>query len=313
MFVETMPEVLQDPGCPGRSTTRTARSTARQHAVDAAVQEPAHVLPAVPEAKNPTLYATPSTTTAPTCPAQSGLSSRSQHFARDVTKNRLPAVSWVVPPVGFDEHPPAPPALGEWYTAQVLATLMSNPDVWASTVLFIMYDENDGFFDHVRLRPLHRGPPGEYLTVSPRRRPYPGPIGFGFRVPMMVVSPFSRAAGCAPTSSTTRRSSSSSPSGWCDGPQRFGLAQEDRRRPHRDAPDPTSTPVTTTPTWPRRRRTSRRACQRTRAPRAASRARPEEPEAVCGPESAKAAEAGDRQAQAHTEVAHTEVTPATRF
>jgi len=40
--------------------------------------------------------------------------------------------------------PTGTPALGEWYTAQVLGTLMSNPEVWASTVLFIMYDENDG-------------------------------------------------------------------------------------------------------------------------------------------------------------------------
>ena len=49
----------------------------------------------------------------------------------------------------YDEHPPSPPALGEWYSQQVLDTLLSNPEVWASTVLFIMYDENDGFFDHV--------------------------------------------------------------------------------------------------------------------------------------------------------------------
>ncbi len=116
-------------------------------------------------------------------------------FARDVMKNRLPAVSWVVPPDGFDEHPPAPPALGEWYTAQVLATLMSNPTVWSKTVLFIMYDENDGFFDHVPPPTPPPGTPGEYLTKSPLPHDafgVQGPIGFGVRVPMMVVSPFSR-------------------------------------------------------------------------------------------------------------------------
>ncbi len=39
--------------------------------------------------------------------------------------------------------------MGEWYTSQVLRTLMSNKKVWAKTVVFHCYDENDGIFDHV--------------------------------------------------------------------------------------------------------------------------------------------------------------------
>jgi phospholipase C len=116
------------------------------------------------------------------------------NFAQDVKRNRLPAVSWLIPPDGFDEHPPAPPALGEWYTAQVLATLMSNPKVWASTVLFIMYDENDGFFDHVPPPTAPAGTPGEYVTKNPLPSDAggnAGPLGMGVRVPMIVVSPFS--------------------------------------------------------------------------------------------------------------------------
>jgi phospholipase C len=115
-------------------------------------------------------------------------------FAKDVANGTLPQVSWIMSPDTYDEHPPAPPALGEWYTQQVLDTLVSNPAVWASTVLFIMYDENDGFFDHV---PPPTPPPrthGEYLTVDPLPADaggVAGPIGLGVRVPMMVVSPFS--------------------------------------------------------------------------------------------------------------------------
>jgi phospholipase C len=116
------------------------------------------------------------------------------NFAVDVARNKLPAVSWVMPPLGYDEHPPAPAALGEWFTAQILATLMSNPEVWARTVLFIMYDENDGWFDHVSPLTAPPGTPGEYVTA-----PLPasaggvsGPIGLGVRVPMLVVSPFSK-------------------------------------------------------------------------------------------------------------------------
>jgi len=115
-------------------------------------------------------------------------------FAMDVKHNRLPAVSWIIPNDGYDEHPPAPPALGEWYTAQVLATLVSKPEVWAKTVLFVMYDENDGFFDHVAPPTAPPGTPGEYVTKSPLPASaggIAGPLGLGMRVPMTVVSPFS--------------------------------------------------------------------------------------------------------------------------
>ena len=72
---------------------------------------------------------------------------------------------------------------------------MSNPEVWSKTVLFIMYDENDGFFDHVTPPTPPPGTPGEYLTTDPLpvfSLGIAGPIGLGFRVPMLVVSPFSR-------------------------------------------------------------------------------------------------------------------------
>ncbi len=116
------------------------------------------------------------------------------HFAADVANDTLPQVSWIMSPQEYDEHPPSPPALGEWYTQQVLNTLLSNPAVWASTVLFIMYDENDGFFDHVAPPTPPAGTAGEYLTVSPLPAAAggdTGPVGLGVRVPMLVVSPFS--------------------------------------------------------------------------------------------------------------------------
>ena len=116
-------------------------------------------------------------------------------FAADVAAGQLPAVSWISTPIGYDEHPPAPPFLGEWFTDQVLRTLVSNPEVWSKTVLFHMYDENDGFFDHVDPPVAPPGTPDEYLTADPLppdAHGLAGPIGLGFRVPMLVVSPFSR-------------------------------------------------------------------------------------------------------------------------
>jgi phospholipase C len=126
-------------------------------------------------------------------------------FLADVKLDNLPAVSWIIPPVGFDEHPPAPPALGEWYTSEVIKTLLANKEVWASTVLFIMYDENDGWFDHVPPPTPPAGTAGEYLTVDPLPASaggIAGPIGLGVRVPMLVVSPFSVSSLGAGTGSS---------------------------------------------------------------------------------------------------------------
>jgi phospholipase C len=116
-------------------------------------------------------------------------------FIHDVKTGKLPRVSWIIPPDGYDEHPPAPPAYGAWFIDKVLRTLISNPKVWSKTALFITYDENDGFFDHVPPPVAPPGTPGEYVTKQPLPRQagsVAGPIGLGFRVPMLVVSPFSR-------------------------------------------------------------------------------------------------------------------------
>ena len=108
----------------------------------------------------------------------------------------LPQVSWVLAPLVASEHPPAPEIYGEVVAAHMLNALVSNPAVWSKTALFITYDENGGFFDHV---PPPVAPPGtagriaDRQPAARRRRPAsPARSGSGFRVPMLVVSPFSR-------------------------------------------------------------------------------------------------------------------------
>jgi phospholipase C len=123
-------------------------------------------------------------------------------FMSDVKTGTLPKVSWLIPPIGFDEHPSAPPQQGMWFTQQVLDALMSNKKVWSKTALFVMYDENDGWFDHVPPPTAPRGTPGEWLTVpksqlSVETNGIRGPLGLGIRVPMLVVSPFSRGGHIA--------------------------------------------------------------------------------------------------------------------
>ncbi|MFF3517240.1 phosphocholine-specific phospholipase C [Streptomyces sp. NPDC002573] len=117
----------------------------------------------------------------------------------DVKGGKLPQVSWVVAPEAFTEHPNWPANYGAWYVSQVLDALTSDPQVWAKTALFITYDENDGFFDHL-VPPF---PPasatqgrstvdaGPDLFVGDAGHPA-GPYGLGQRVPMLVVSPWSK-------------------------------------------------------------------------------------------------------------------------
>lgn len=67
----------------------------------------------------------------------------------DVQSNQLPQVSWIVAPEAYSEHGNWPANFGAWYVSQVLDALTANPEIWSKTVLFYMFDENDGFFDHM--------------------------------------------------------------------------------------------------------------------------------------------------------------------
>ncbi|MET0280478.1 MAG: phospholipase C, phosphocholine-specific, partial [Steroidobacteraceae bacterium] len=134
---------------------------------------------------------------------------------RDVLEGRLPQVSYVVADAAGSEHPErSSPAQGAAYTARVLDALTADPAVWSRTALLVMFDENDGFFDHApppappSLDPQAPGglaggsavstageyhlqaPPGDERFDDPafRGRPY----GLGARVPMYIISPWSR-------------------------------------------------------------------------------------------------------------------------
>jgi phospholipase C len=96
----------------------------------------------------------------------------------------LPAVSWIVAPYGWSEHPSADTVHGERYVKKVLDILQSNPDIWNHTLFILNYDENDGKFDHVLPPWPEAGTAGEYTGSYP--------LGFGPRVPMLMVSPWTR-------------------------------------------------------------------------------------------------------------------------
>jgi phospholipase C len=122
-----------------------------------------------------------------------------ENLARDVLDNQLPQVGWIVAPEAFSEHPNWPVNFGAWYIAQLLDCLTARPDVWGRTVLFICYDEAGGFFDHVVPPYPAVATQAGASTASTEGEFFPGnssegagPYGLGTRVPMIVVSPWSR-------------------------------------------------------------------------------------------------------------------------
>jgi len=146
---------------------------------------------------------------------EKGMSNHSlAELAQDAKSGVLPQVSWILPPMLWSEHPaPSSSVQGAEFTSRVLEALTANSEVWGKTVLFLSFDENDGLFDHVP----PPAPPsyhldgtlagkstldlrGEYFSDPERKSLHPDdqvsgtvrPWGLGPRVPLYVVSPWSR-------------------------------------------------------------------------------------------------------------------------
>jgi phospholipase C len=103
-------------------------------------------------------------------------------FEEDAANDNLPQVSWLVAPSAQSEHPNWSPAAGAQYIASKIDAIAANPKVWAKTAFVLMYDENDGYFDHVPPPTAPAGTADEYVDGVP--------IGLGFRVPCIIVSPW---------------------------------------------------------------------------------------------------------------------------
>ncbi|WP_339810076.1 phospholipase C, phosphocholine-specific [uncultured Imperialibacter sp.] len=132
-------------------------------------------------------------------------------FRKDVKEGKLPTVSWLAAPQKFSDHPSAP-WYGAWYVSEIMDILTENPEVWKKTIFILNYDENDGYFDHIPpfVAPNPADPndgkisdglkaDGEYVTVDEEikagfdeKEARTSPVGLGYRVPLIVASPWSR-------------------------------------------------------------------------------------------------------------------------
>jgi phospholipase C len=97
----------------------------------------------------------------------------STQFVPDVRSGDLPSVAWVMPETDLSsEHAPYNITLGESAVVSEINALMSSP-YWNSTAIFLTWDDWGGWYDHV--------PP-----------PQVDGLGYGFRVPCLIISPFAR-------------------------------------------------------------------------------------------------------------------------
>jgi phospholipase C len=117
----------------------------------------------------------------------------------DVSANKLPQVSWIVAPEAYSEHGNWPANFGAWYVSQVLDVLTSNPDVFSKTAVFLMFDENDGQFDHLVPPTPPQSRAEGISTIDTANEIFAGnskfaagPYGLGVRVPMVVISPWTK-------------------------------------------------------------------------------------------------------------------------
>ena len=117
-------------------------------------------------------------------------------FRKDVKQGNLPMVSWLVAPCAFSDHPSSP-WFGAWYVSEALDILTQNPDVWKKTIFILTYDENDGYFDHCSpfVAPLQgKNQDGATTQIATDEEfvEEKDNLGLGFRVPMVIASPWSK-------------------------------------------------------------------------------------------------------------------------
>lgn len=132
-------------------------------------------------------------------------------FRKDVQNGQLPTVSWLVAPENYSDHPSSA-WFGAWYLSECMDILTNNPAVWKKTIFVLTYDENDGYFDHQPpfVSPDPRDPASgklsrsidastEFITMDQEKKRNfserslrESSIGLGYRVPLVIASPWSR-------------------------------------------------------------------------------------------------------------------------
>lgn len=115
-------------------------------------------------------------------------------FVQDAKNGTLPSVAFIEGGYnsGRDEHPTTHIQQGEMYVASLINGLVQSQS-WKSSVFFLTWDEGGGFYDHVP--PVGTVNPDGIKPVDLQPGDFPGDFTrTGFRVPLIVISPFAKKA-----------------------------------------------------------------------------------------------------------------------
>jgi phospholipase C len=105
-------------------------------------------------------------------PAMMANMKSSDAFLTDLGNGSMPDVSYITAPDGPNEHPPYGLAAGQAWVQSIISAVRASP-YWGSTVILVTWDDYGGFYDHV---------------TPPQVDKY----GDGFRVPLLMISPFAK-------------------------------------------------------------------------------------------------------------------------
>jgi phospholipase C len=114
----------------------------------------------------------------------------------DLAAGKLPQVSWIVGPANVSEHATYHPSAGEAYMSTFIDIIKSFPDVYAKTAIVLNYDEGGQFVDHHWTPTPPSSTPADGMATMETQNEIVKvtgtPNGLGFRVPLLVVSPWTR-------------------------------------------------------------------------------------------------------------------------
>jgi len=122
-------------------------------------------------------------------------------WTNDVNNNSIPQVSILIAPTWLSEHATNHPQDGEELSSVLIQTLVNNKELYSKSLFILNYDEGGGFFDHHWVPTPPRNHNDGISTVSTHGElthmvtegiPEGYPIGFGFRVPLLLISPWTR-------------------------------------------------------------------------------------------------------------------------
>ena len=115
-----------------------------------------------------------------TAPDWTNVTTTNTQVFNDIASNQLPQVSWVIPDGKQSDHASSNDGSGPSWVASIVNAI-GNSGYWSNTAIIITWDDWGGWYDHVAPKVINDG------------KSWGSGYVYGFRVPLIVVSPYAKA------------------------------------------------------------------------------------------------------------------------